>query len=56
MDDGGLATSFDRAERALGRIERAIRERPKQLRDEELRAKVGAAIAELDQMVRAANG
>ncbi len=56
MDDGGLSTALDRAERALARIERAVKERPLEARDEELRAKVRAAIAELDQVIRAANG
>ena len=53
MDDGGLSSALDRAERALGRIERALSER-KQAggRDEALRAKVREAVAELDQLIR----
>jgi hypothetical protein len=55
MDDGGLSAALDRAERALARIERAIAERkPESGRDEELRAKVREAVAELDQLIREA--
>ena len=56
MDDGGLSTALDRAERALARIERAIAERkPAGGRDDELRAKVRDAVAELDQLIREAS-
>jgi hypothetical protein len=55
MDDGGLREAFDRAERALDRIERAIAQ-PKVTsgRDDELRARVREAVAELDQLIREA--
>ena len=58
MDDGGLSQSLERAERALARIEQAVRDRPRDAggRDEELRAKVREAIAELDQLIGSANG
>ena len=55
MNDASPATALDRAERALERIERALADR--QLangRDEELRAKVREAVAELDQLIREA--
>ena len=55
MDDGGLSAAFDRAERALARIERALAERkPESGRDDELRAKVREAVSELDQLIREA--
>ena len=56
MDEGRLNQAFDRAERAILRIERAISQ-PKPTeggRDEELRARVREAVAELDQIIRAA--
>jgi hypothetical protein len=57
MDDGGLTAALDRAERALARIESALsRRNPQSGRDEELRAKVREAVAELDQLIRSANG
>ena len=57
MDDGGLSAALERAERALGRIERALAERRQASgRDEELRAKVRDAVAELDQLIRQAGG
>ena len=57
MDDGGLSTALERAERALARIERAVAERqPASGRDDELRAKVREAVAELDQLIREASG
>ena len=56
MDDGGLSQALDRAERALGRIERAMAERrPSSGRDDELRARVREAVAELDQLIREAS-
>jgi hypothetical protein len=56
MDDGGLSTALDRAERALARIERAVAERkPASGRDDELRAKVRDAVSELDQLIREAS-
>lgn len=55
MDDGGLTAALDRAERALQRIEQALgRRRPEAGRDDELRAKVREAVAELDQLIREA--
>ena len=55
MDDGGLSLSLDRAERALHRIERALANRkPADSRDDQLRAKVREAVAELDQLIREA--
>ena len=57
MDDGGMSADLERAERALGRIERALAERRQASgRDEELRAKVRDAVAELDQLIRQAGG
>ena len=53
MDDGGLSAALDRAESALGRIERALTQRKADSgRDETLRAKVREAVAELDQLIR----
>ena len=55
MDDSGLSQALDRAERALKRIEYAIEDRGSATRvDEELRAKVREAVAELDQLIREA--
>jgi hypothetical protein len=57
MDDGGLSAALERAERALGRIERALSERRQPAgRAEVLRAKVKEAVAELDQLIRQAAG
>lgn len=57
MDDGGLPAALDRAERALGRIERALRQRNQGCgRDEQLRTKVREAVAELDQLIRESTG
>ena len=57
MQEQGLSEALDRAEAALERIERSLsasdRERG---RDETLRARVREAVAELDQLIRAANG
>jgi hypothetical protein len=53
MNDGGLSEALDRAERALGRIERALSERKQDDgRDEALRDKVREAVDELDQLIR----
>ena len=53
MDDGGLNTALDRAERALARIERALAaQQQNEGRDEALRARVREAVAELDQLIR----
>ena len=53
MDDGGLSAALTRAEQALARIEQSLANRQQsQGRDEELRAKVRDAVAELDQLIR----
>ena len=55
MDDGGLSSALERAERALERIERSLASRQADSgRDEDLRAKVRDAVAELDQLMREA--
>jgi hypothetical protein len=56
MDDASLSTALDRAERALERIERALANRQPAAsgHDEELRARVREAVAELDQLIREA--
>jgi hypothetical protein len=57
MDDGGMSAALDRAERALARIERTLSERtPQSGRDDELRARVRDAVAELDKLIREASG
>ncbi len=57
MDDGGLSEALDRSGRALERIERALSKRqPSNGRDEDLRAKVRQAVAELGQLIGSANG
>jgi hypothetical protein len=55
MDEGRLTSAFERAERAILRIERAISQ-PKQQtgRDDQLRERVREAVAELDQIIRMA--
>ena len=55
MDEGRLTSALERVERALERIERAIPQvsRPAG-KDEELRARVREAVAELDQIIRMA--
>ena len=55
MDDGGLASALDRAERALQRIERALASRQSSgSRDEQLRARVREVVEELDELIREA--
>ena len=56
MDDGALSQALERADRALSRIERALASRSHQAngREQELRSKVREAVAELDQLIRAA--
>ena len=55
MNDGGLSAAMERAERALERVERALATRRDDTRrDEQLRAKVREAVAELDQLIREA--
>jgi len=53
MDDGGLNAALERSERALARIERALaKQTQNDGRDEQLRARVREAVAELDQLIR----
>ena len=56
MDDASLSPALERAERALGRIERALAARNHEARggEQELRSKVREAVAELDQLIRSA--
>jgi hypothetical protein len=55
MNDGGLSAALERAERALGRIERAISDKPAAAgRDDELREKVRGVVEELDRLIREA--
>lgn len=56
MDDGALSAALERAERALGRIERALAadKHQTQGREQELRSKVREAVAELDLLIRSA--
>jgi hypothetical protein len=55
MDDGGLSSALDQAERALERIERALADRqPAAGGDEELRARVREVVEELDVLIREA--
>jgi len=56
MDEGSLLGALERAERALGRIERAVAAGSHQAqgREQDLRSKVREAVAELDQLIRAA--
>ncbi len=57
MNDGGLSAALDRAEQALARVEHALANRTAVSgRDDALRAKVRDAVAELDQLIRSANG
>jgi ABC-type Zn uptake system ZnuABC Zn-binding protein ZnuA len=54
MEDRELNAAFDRAERALQRIERALSAKRPAPRDEELRAKVREVVEELDELIREA--
>ena len=55
MDESRLTSAFERAERAILRIERAISQPIQQTgRDEQLRERVREAVAELDQIIRMA--
>ena len=55
MDDTVLSTAFDRAERALERIDRALSSRTTTpSRDEELRARVREVVEELDELIKQA--
>ena len=55
-DNGDLLAAMELAERALGRIERALAARSHAVhgREQELRSKVREAVAELDQLIRSA--
>ena len=54
ITDRELNLAFDRAERALQRIERALAAKRPAPRDEELRAKVREVVEELDELIREA--
>jgi hypothetical protein len=55
MSQSPLDNAIDRSERALLRIERAVeRGAMHRGRDHELRGKVAAVVAELDEMIRSA--
>ncbi|HEX7931275.1 MAG TPA: hypothetical protein VF470_10290 [Sphingomicrobium sp.] len=55
MDERRLTSALDRAERAILRIERTISQpRRAEGSDNELRSRVREAVAELDQIIRAA--
>ena len=55
MAETDLNSAFDRAERALHRIERALSSRQASVgRDGELRAKVREVVEELDELIREA--
>lgn len=55
MDEARFTSALSRAERALVRIEQAVRERRGAGgRDDALRARVREAVAELDQLIREA--
>lgn len=53
MDEGRLSAAVERAEQALTRIERCLdQSRRSGGRDDQLRAQVREAVAELDQIIR----
>ncbi len=53
MDEGRLSAAVERAEQALTRIERSLdQSRRSGGHDDQLRAKVREAVAELDQIIR----
>jgi len=55
MEDGALSSALDRAEQALGRIERSLADRRHGGgRDDQLRQRVGEVVAELDELIREA--
>ena len=55
MEEQRISAAIERAEAALGRIERAAaRLASTPPRDDELRARVREAVAELDQLIRSA--
>jgi len=54
MSQSSLDQAFDRAERALLRIERSVeRGAMHRGRDDRLRGKVASVVAELDELIRA---
>jgi hypothetical protein len=56
MDEGRLTSALSRAEKAIERIERAVRDSRQSVeRDEALRTRVRDAVAELDQLIREAS-
>ncbi|MBA3512141.1 hypothetical protein [Sphingomonas sp.] len=57
-DDTGLSNALERADRAFGRIERALAARTHEAKgsEQDLRSKVREAVAELDQLIRSAGG
>jgi hypothetical protein len=56
MDEARFTSALSRAEQALQRIEQAVAEpRGADDRDEQLRARVREAVAELDQLIREAS-
>ena len=55
MDEGRLTSALDRIDQALARVERAIQQGGRSNgKDEQLRARVREAVAELDQIIRLA--
>ena len=58
MDDGALSQALERADRALGRIERSLADGNHEAkgREQDLRSKVREAVAELDELIRSAGG
>ena len=55
MDEGRFTSALSRAERALERVDAAVRNAQRSGgRDEALRARVREAVAELDQLIREA--
>jgi ElaB/YqjD/DUF883 family membrane-anchored ribosome-binding protein len=55
MDESGLTSALERADRALQRIERALASRQSSAnRDEQLRARVREVVEELDELIREA--
>jgi hypothetical protein len=57
MAESGVELALERSERAIARIEAAVRQATAaRQRDERLRARVRDAIVELDQLIQAAGG
>ncbi len=56
MDEGRLGSALERAEQALEQVEQALDQaRRSGSRNEQLRARVREAVAELDQLIREAS-